>query len=281
MVMKLKLLIFIYCLLFYTVIVKAHSGDTIIVQSGAAPVVDGVLSPGEWSDASFIQIPSFGGTVYFKHTATDLYIAFADAAGYNGSSGMYVDRLHNGGTTPQTDDSWLHGSASQWEWYGSGTLWQNVTPSGWTYAVNSANEFKISFSKLGITSTDTIGVLFSFVDWSMGSEITWPTGGYPNCSNPNSWADMVILITTGIKENSNNNDEINFFPNPCSNKVFIELKDYKNIIIEILSIKEKLLKRFTLQHSNPQIDINNLPEGIYFLKIITDKGTTVKKIIKQ
>lgn len=100
---------------------------------------------------------------------------------------------------------------SQWEWSGNGTSWQNSTPSGWIYVTTSSNEYKISLSKLGISpdTNKTLGVLFSFMDWSTSNdEITWPSGGHSNLTNPDSWANMIILNNSiGINENKASKNE--------------------------------------------------------------------------
>ena len=62
--------------------VFAHSGDTIYVEQGTPPIIDGIISAGEWDDAAVITYQAgFSGneitvTCYLKHDGTDtLYIA--------------------------------------------------------------------------------------------------------------------------------------------------------------------------------------------------------------
>lgn len=262
-----------------------HSGDTISVPLGTPSVIDGVILGTEWADASTVQIPGISGAVYFKHTTTDLFVAFTSISPYFGSTGIYIDKEHNGGGAPQTDDLWLHGSMSQWEWSGNGTSWQNSTPSGWIYVTTSANEYKISLSKLGISpdTNKTLGVLFSFMDWSTSNdEITWPSGGYSNLTNPDSWANMIILNNSiGINENkASKNKSINIYPNPGKNRLFIEVQSFSNTNVEIINSEGQLLHSYFLKAARSEIDISALSSGLYLIRTKSDKGVTMSKFIK-
>ena len=82
----------------------------------------------EWSDALSVELPSIDGTVYFKRTDTHLYIAFTDLNQiYSSSTGIFIDKLHNGGTVPNEDDLWLHGSVGQYESFGNNNIWNSST----------------------------------------------------------------------------------------------------------------------------------------------------------
>ncbi|MBP1673279.1 MAG: hypothetical protein H6Q25_1094 [Bacteroidetes bacterium] len=259
----------------------AHSGDTITVPQGSIPIINGIINSGEWSDASSIEIPSINGTVYFKHSDTKLYVAFISDSYYFQSTGIYIDKLNNGESTPTNDDVWLHGSAGQYEWSGNGSSWQSSTPSDWSYVANSANEFEISFSKLGITANTnvTLGVLFSFLDWSNGSEITWPNGGYTICGTPNAWADMHISLSTEVIENTEMENEIIVFPNPSHDK--IDITGLKNSKIEIVNAQGQIMNTLNTSNSTITIDISKLSVGVYTIIIQSDNKKIVKKIIKM
>jgi|AntAceMinimDraft_16_1070373.scaffolds.fasta_scaffold33443_1 N-acetylneuraminic acid mutarotase len=73
---------------------------------------------------------------------------------------------------------------------------------------------------------------------------------------------------------------IQLYPNPTNDILFIELIDYKNTRVEFINMEGQSMKSFYLQSSKILIDINNLVSGIYFVKIINEKGITIKKIIK-
>jgi hypothetical protein len=116
----------------------ALSDDSIDVRYGSEVVIDGVISPGEWSDALTVETSISGHTwtVYLKETGTRLLIA-TDYPGEN-MIDLLLDLNHDGGTAPQIDDWDLHSSLSDWEKHGTGSDWSDgyPSPSGWEVGVN-------------------------------------------------------------------------------------------------------------------------------------------------
>lgn len=90
-----------------------------------------------------------------------------------------------------------------------------------------------------------------------------------------SYSDTILII-----------DNVVLYPNPAQNSVHINLGDFSVldvlVTIEILNERGVLVKRQqfnTQDHVN--LDISNLPNGIYFAKIIGEKGRTILKFLKQ
>ena len=73
--------------------------------------------------------------------------------------------------------------------------------------------------------------------------------------------------------------DIRLFPNPVNNVFGIEYQDVKIIRVEIFSIvgikEREIIENFKL------INVSELPKGIYMVKIFSDKGYVVKKLIKN
>ena len=90
-----------------------------------------------------------------------------------------------------------------------------------------------------------------------------------DCIFPNSISENTISISFDI------------YPNPTSGNFTIELEKQENANITIYSIAGKRV--FNKQYvSNDLIDINiDTPNGIYFVKVETEKGVFTEKIIKQ
>ena len=79
-------------------------------------------------------------------------------------------------------------------------------------------------------------------------------------------------------------DDILVFPSPTSGK--FNVKQFKNSRVQSIEIFDvygrKLSHHYHLitSSSHHQIDISHLQTGVYFLKIETEKGTVMKKIVK-
>ncbi|MDR0506679.1 MAG: T9SS type A sorting domain-containing protein [Dysgonamonadaceae bacterium] len=93
----------------------------------------------------------------------------------------------------------------------------------------------------------------------------------------NKYADFEINVSTnGLDEISPNT--ISIFPVPTRNDLFIQ-SDSPVEKVEVCSLTGDLLMRY--DSFNRKISVSALSQGIYLLKVYTDKGTTVRKIVKE
>ena len=75
------------------------------------------------------------------------------------------------------------------------------------------------------------------------------------------------------------NNSIKFYPNPVSNILSIESEIIPIDKIEIYSILGKKIKEINSDFN--YIKTDNLSEGIYIIRIYSERGTTVRKLIKK
>jgi len=71
---------------------------------------------------------------------------------------------------------------------------------------------------------------------------------------------------------------ITVFPNPVNEKLTIVCT--KRSVIEVQNTEGQILKRIAAIDLYTTVDLSDLPGGIYIIKVITEDGITVKKIIK-
>ncbi len=91
--------------------------------------------------------------------------------------------------------------------------------------------------------------------------------------------DHIQYETTGIDQ-PKNETILQVFPNPATDKVFVNATSEIERV-ELLSLDGKILLLEEPQTMQTQIDINAIPEGIYFIRIESENNFVVKKIIKQ
>ena len=93
------------------------------------------------------------------------------------------------------------------------------------------------------------------------------------CAGMGILSPFIINISTGIAETWNS-ASIQIYPNPTSDVLNFSLET----VFEIIDLQGKiLLKNETAVKS---VNIGNLPAGVYFIKLTTETGNTVKKIMK-
>ena len=81
-----------------------------------------------------------------------------------------------------------------------------------------------------------------------------------------------------LSSNTINQEIINIYPNPSSDFIYINSKDSDNYTISLFNILGELIidKKINLQ----QLNLSNLPNGQYFLKIESESGIINEKILK-
>lgn len=87
-----------------------------------------------------------------------------------------------------------------------------------------------------------------------------------------------VCIVYNVDEIATQNDII-IYPNPAHDVIEIVL--YKKSVVRIFNITGQLLKQINIDQKNASIDISGLSSGIYFLKVETSEGVSVKKIMKE
>jgi hypothetical protein len=127
--------------------------------------------------------------------------------------------------------------------------------------------------------------LVNFFNWQ-GTNINFSynietgAGGFKTLTLTNSNEDIAIYGNALLSNQDFDVSEFTLFPNPATNKIIIENSNQYSIIkINIYDT----LGRLILVQSNPsnQIDISSLPTGLLFVQIETDKGSFVKKVVKE
>ncbi len=86
---------------------------------------------------------------------------------------------------------------------------------------------------------------------------------------------------TGIFDEVQPIENCSIYPNPSNGYISIELAACKNATAEIFNLEGQRLQSILLQSSKTAIKIDHLPNGVYFIKIKSPQGVTVKKLVKD
>ena len=86
--------------------------------------------------------------------------------------------------------------------------------------------------------------------------------------------------TTNVITNYENDFEI--YPNPVNDKINIVTEEIvEDIVVFDIYGRVQILSNSATQQLSNSIDVSNLKSGIYFVKVRTEKGNIVKRIIKN
>jgi uncharacterized delta-60 repeat protein len=179
---------------------------------------------------------------------------------------VYTDNNNNSTQQTQLINITTINSAFSIDTLVAGTVFQ-LTP---TQIVTNYNYTWINCNTNTIVSDSSVYSLQSSGSYAL-------IVNYGTCSDTSACV-QINMITLGSGYSSES-IEISFFPNPATDFLKIEnIADKTNI--EIFSMDGKLQKSLTVSE-NGIVKINELAEGIYFIKFQNDKGIVCKKFIKN
>ena len=77
------------------------------------------------------------------------------------------------------------------------------------------------------------------------------------------------------------NDNVSIFPNPASDYLHIEQGEENISHVEIINLQGQVIKSQRILGNQSTLNLANLSAGVYIIKIYTNSGFVVKKLIKQ
>jgi hypothetical protein len=101
------------------------------------------------------------------------------------------------------------------------------------------------------------------------------------------YKDMYVVkmdstgFATSINTFLNDCTDLNIFPNPTKDKVFIETDEHESSIISIINIDGQTIFQKTISKDNFEIDMTDFANGLYLLNIKTKTNNYSRKIIKE
>ncbi|WP_034060658.1 HYR domain-containing protein [Lacinutrix jangbogonensis] len=142
-----------------------------------------------------------------------------------------------------------------------------ATPSGGVYSGN------------GVTD-DGDGLTYSFNPGVAGVDthtITYTLTNANGCTIASATDDVVVTDNT-LSISNFDMEGIRLYPNPMDTKLTIELNNTSNLVSVILF---DITGKKVLSSTNKIIFVDTLQSGVYLVKVTTDKGTFIKKLVKN
>ena len=98
---------------------------------------------------------------------------------------------------------------------------------------------------------------------------------------PSPASKKIVVLRTQIKELKDESSSMRVYPNPASDFVIIDAGDAIILRVDILDINGRIIQSEKLHQSQPTIPLKNLQKGFYLLRVRSDQGEKVFRILKQ
>ena len=180
---------------------------------------------------------------------------------------------------PGTSDSYNYGTNGV-----STSSWSEVT------AGNAPSDRRGTGSTGPVTFApgDEMELTFAFVfgrDYVNTGAQAGVTNMLERADSIRSYYNQGMLSACGfplsVKSETSVNNDFNVYPNPTQNLVYIEQQKANDIKVDVIDATGKLVLTTTGQNQLTTIDLSGYTNGLYFIKVSSDEGFKVTKVIKK
>lgn len=92
----------------------------------------------------------------------------------------------------------------------------------------------------------------------------------------------VVDCTVGIADLPQSTIEVNVYPNPSKGLFFIAMEPvYSKVDIEVFNMQGQNVFTTNTHNAELQIDLSDLSEGLYLMRVSSDRGTAIQKLVKE
>jgi len=179
-------------------------------------------------------------------------------------------------------------------WVGKITLADLTKPAAPTNLVAEVQDKKVKLTWTAATDNDKIAgyiisvndqvidtitkTTFTTEDLNDGTYVFGVVAFDPSDNVSTDVKSNAVVISTSVKELASYG--VNCFPNPVID--ILNIQSNKNInSVTIYSITGQVQRIVSINANNASIDLTNLNSGVYFVKIATEDGMKVVRIIKK
>jgi Leucine-rich repeat (LRR) protein len=182
------------------------------------------------------------------------------------------------------------------EYYSSGVYQQNILTA---FGCDSVVELRLTVNTINNTITQNAGTLqttatatnYQWINCGTGTAIV---GANTQTYNPTQSGSYSVVVDFGtckdtstcfyfspVGINEINASNISIQPNPFNNELKITLDKSYNGVLEVYNTIGEIITSEKLQSRNVTLNTSNWNAGVYILKVATNAGVVVKKVIKR
>lgn len=151
-------------------------------------------------------------------------------------------------------------------------IWnQQGTPDNWTvrYKQTSSNTWSTA------TADD-----ISYTLTNLAANTEYEAFVVANCGSQTSGeSNHVTFTTTGINDYLLNNTTLH--PNPTTGEFRVQNSKFRIQSVEVYDVYGKLMTSVEVNDNVAEIDASNFASGVYFIRVLTEKGMVTKRIMKK
>lgn len=132
-----------------------------------------------------------------------------------------------------------------------------------------------SSSPAGLDLTPTLGLLNPSTSTPNTYTVYYTTNGV--CPAVDS-TTIVIGVCTGVDVNQVAN-EMSIYPNPTNGLFMVNINDFNNATLTVIDVLGKAVLNQNITSASTPVNLTGYNKGVYFVKVESNNGNTIKKIV--
>ena len=232
------------------------------------------------SDNSWISFSSYGTGGIINYNVN------TNNTGYARTGYIYINDVSDGINNVTSLEIYQDACCTNWVVSPS---YQQVPSGGGNYSIDVSASGSCNFN-YSISDPNWIYFMNYGSNGVLNYYVSANTTGYTrtgyiyindaNCSINNVNSLFITQASNvGIDEINSDNNAINIYPNPATDNITIESSH--KATIEIYNLQGQSIKSLAINEGKTNIDVSEIPKGIYFIKSYFEAEIIIRKIIIQ
>ena len=154
-----------------------------------------------------------------------------------------------------------------------------------TWNANAAvNSWNIQYRPQGGQLTTTTSNTNTYTITNLTGNTTYEIQVQANCGDGNlsDWSPAITVTTKSVGIESWLENSVNLYPNPAKEYVDIRVDGDLNVtMMEVYDVYGKLVNTVNVIDNPTRINVSNLANGMYFVRVTTEAGAVTKTFVKK
>lgn len=155
----------------------------------------------------------------------------------------------------------------------------------WNQETGTATAWTLQYKQVAAANWSSVDVTTNpYLLTNLTANTSYMAQIRANCSDGSfsSYTTPITFTTSSVGvEDYTLANQVKLYPNPASEYVEININNMTASQVAVYDIYGKLLNTIKMQGNTARLDIHDFADGMYFVRVLSDKGIVTKKFIKK
>ena len=165
------------------------------------------------------------------------------------------------------------------------SITKNSAVITWSQEPNTASSWTVLYKQTAASAWESATAnAMTYTLSGLNPETQYDVQIMANCDNGMQSAASETIQFTTAPDGVNDyvlESSISVYPNPTNGQFTISNEQFTISSVDVYDVYGKLISTTKVEDTHVTLDINTYADGLYFARILTDKGVVTKRIVKK